>query len=388
MLNSLARVGRLSSCQITCGSQRLPWLLRGFAVQPAFLAALTTFREIKGHARVPLGFVVPSEHPWPVGTHGVRLGSHVNRARQRAKKGMLPPSDKAVLDSRGFCWDVSQWQWERILNALEVFRSVHGHLLVPRSFVVPSMPPWPRDAWDMKLGHRVNSIRSGGHHVGRHPARHAQLDALGFIWRDRDRRWHEVYVALAAYKEAHGHLRVPRAFIVPAYIPWPAEAWGMALGKRVSYIRARAAYVKGNPTRRKQLDELGFCWDEFERRWEVLLSALVVYKELHGDLLVPKAFVVPSEAPWPIDAWGAKLGDSVHNIRLKGDYIRHDPKRRQELDAKGFVWRVNLPMTPPVAIPSRLRDLDSVDMDPHADTDWWWRKGDDAGGEWDKGLTH
>ena len=31
----------------------------------------------------------------------------------------------------------------------------------------------------------------------------------------------------------------------------------MALGKRVSYIRARAAYIKGNPARRKQLDALG-----------------------------------------------------------------------------------------------------------------------------------
>jgi hypothetical protein len=33
-----------------------------------------------------------------------------------------------------------------------------------------------------------------------------------------------------------------------------------------------------------------------------------VYKEVHDDLQVPKAFVVPTEAPWPEEAWGMKLG--------------------------------------------------------------------------------
>jgi hypothetical protein len=63
--------------------------------------------------------------------------------------------------------------------------------------------------------------------------------------------------------------------------------------------------VKDHPERRAELDALGFVWDEFERRWEEVRAALLAYQELHGDLEVPKAFVVPSEAPWPEEAWDA-----------------------------------------------------------------------------------
>ena len=69
-----------------------------------------------------------------------------------------------------------------------------------------------------------------------------------------------------------------------------------------------------------------------------------MYKELHGDLEVPKAFVVPSEAPWPAEAWGLKLGERVLNIRRQGDYVwrgsygETHPERRSQLDAMGFCW--------------------------------------------------
>ena len=83
---------------------------------------------------------------------------------------------------------------------------------------------------------------------------------------------------------------------------------------------------------------MGFVWDELERRWELTRDALAVYKELHGNLEVPQAFVVPSEAPWPAEAWGLKLGSRVLNIRHSEQYIKDEPERRAELDAMGFRW--------------------------------------------------
>ena len=96
--------------------------------------------------------------------------------------------------------------------------------------------------------------------------------------------------------------------------------------------------MKHHPERRAELDALGFVWDEFERRWEEVRAALLVYQEVHGDLEVPYAFVVPSEAPWPQEAWGIKLGDRVNNIRSREDYVKDHPVRRAELDALGFRW--------------------------------------------------
>ena len=120
--------------------------------------------------------------------------------------------------------------------------------------------------------------------------------------------------------------------------PWPEEAWGLKLGSRVLNVRSYDTFVKDHPERRAELDAMGFVWDEFERRWELVRDALGVYKELHGDLEVPYRIVVPSAAPWPAEAWGLKLGSRVNNIRSSEAFIKEHPERRAELDAMGFVW--------------------------------------------------
>ena len=49
-------------------------------------------------------------------------------------------------------------------------------------------------------------------------------------------------------------------------------------------------------------------------------------------------FVVPSEAPWPEEAWGMKLGYRVNNIRGSGHHVKDHPERHAELNALGFRW--------------------------------------------------
>ena len=112
----------------------------------------------------------------------------------------------------------------------------------------------------------------------------------------------------------------------------------LLLGSRVDTIRNHEIYVKHHPERRAELDALGFVWDDLERRWEEVYAALLAYQEVHGNLEVTRAFVVPSEAPWPEEAWGMKFGYRVNNIRSSGDYVKHHPERRAELDALGFRW--------------------------------------------------
>ena len=117
----------------------------------------------------------------------------------------------------------------------------------------------------MKLGSRVATIRHQEHHVKDHPERRAELDALGFVWDDLERRWEEVRAALRVYQEAHGDLEVPQVFVVPSQAPWPEEAWGMQLGWRVNNIRSQEHHVKDHPERRAELDALGFRWSALAR---------------------------------------------------------------------------------------------------------------------------
>ena len=262
----------------------------------------------------------------------------MSKLRTKKKNGALPHADIAQLDALRFVWSMPEWRWQCVLQSLVAYKKLHGDLQVPKAFVVPSEAPWPKDAWGVKLGHRVHNIRSRGDFVKDEPERRAELDALGFVWDDLERRWEEMRDALAVYKELHGDLQVTRAFVVPAEAPWPKEAWGMKLGKRVNGIRAKEHYVKDEPERRAELDALGFVWDDLERRWEETRDTLAVYKEVHGDLQVTRAFVVPSEAPWPKEAWGMKLGSRVNDIRAQEHYVKDEPERRAELDAMGFRW--------------------------------------------------
>jgi hypothetical protein len=78
---------------------------------------------------------------------------------------------------------------------------------------------------------------------------------------------------------------------------------------------------------------------ENDRRWEnEVVPALLMYKDVYGDLEVPQPFEVPPSEPWPEHLWGMKLGTMVNSIRSAESYVRNDPERRRWLDSKGFEW--------------------------------------------------
>jgi hypothetical protein len=157
-----------------------------------------------------------------------------------------------------------------------------------------------------------------------------------------DNRWEfSVVPALAAYRDAHGDLNVPHAFVVPSEEPWPEESWGLRLGLVTDGIRSRGTYTRTHPERLQQLEDMGFVFDVPERRWEETKSTLKLYHEKHGDMDVPRSFVVPREDSWPVELWEKRLGETVDNIRSKNRYDARDiPERKQWLEEHGFRWKL------------------------------------------------
>ena len=100
-----------------------------------------------------------------------------------------------------------------------------------------------------------------------------------------------------------------------------------------------------------------------QRQWEQVRTALRAYEELHGDLQVPLAFVVPPEAPWPEEAWGMELGSRVNDIRSGAHSVLCHPQRLADLEALGFVWE-----HPPLPAAIALPDWRLAAATPHADT--------------------
>jgi hypothetical protein len=209
--------------------------------------------------------------------------------------------------------------------------------------------------WGLKLGQRVAAIRSTGKYVDDNDERRKNLDDMGFLWRLRapspdknmDVSFDQVYDALVTYREEvqpEGTLIVPSNFIVPNYDPWPEATRGMPLGKKIPTVRSKA-YLKANPEATTKLNEIGFEFDgkiaANDARFNNVYSALVRYKELNADLLVPQPFIVPEGTDeWSEEFWGLRLGARVNAIRSQGTFVKTNPERREQLDILGFEWEL------------------------------------------------
>jgi hypothetical protein len=226
-----------------------------------------------------LKFIVPIDDKWPVECHGMELGADAARYRAKRKQGKLSAADEFALSGFGFVFDYNDWRWElKVQSALVTYNKVHGDLNIPRKFTIPSIAPWAEETWGMKLGNTVRDIRHDGAYLSDDKLERKEwLDEMGFVWDDLERRWEVARTALTVYKEVHGDLLVPVAFVVPSSGPWAEETWGMKLGKAVSMIRSQGRYLSDDkPERKEWLDKMGFVWDDLERRWEVARTALTV----------------------------------------------------------------------------------------------------------------
>ncbi len=149
--------------------------------------------------------------------------------------------------------------------------------------------------------------------------------------------------ALNVYHSQHSHLIMPRKYVVQTSDCYPKEWHGVDLAGTVYDMKWWLRHVKQRPDRVAELNELGFVWERLQPEWNLILEALITYRTLNDDLLVPSKFVVPfGDSEWSRSTWGISLGKVVYRIRSRGDFLRgnNSPKRRRQLEALGFVWDV------------------------------------------------
>jgi hypothetical protein len=131
-------------------------------------------------------------------------------------------------------------------------------------------------------------------------------------------KWEAMYRALAAYQQEHGHCRIPSKEH-PHLSSWMNR---QRMAKREGKLRK---------DRLRRLNTLGFVWSGRAERWEMMLTALMEYKEAYGDCNVPR--------DWPenpqLSHWVATQRGYERNGRLPSD-------RKKRLMAIGFRW---LPMS-------------------------------------------
>ena len=224
--------------------------------------------------------------------------------------------------------------WPLVKEALLSYHRIYGHYNIPCQFVIPSMSlDWPESVWDLKLGTIVRDMRSKDSYRDQR----GELEDMGFDFQTtRDRQYEVTKIALNTYMHLMGDMDVPVLFRVPENdLSWPEITWGLKLGNIAAHIRSLERFKK----HRDELMKMGFPFHSKSKKvgWHKLCIALLRYKEIHGNLLVPFTYVIPSKSTdWPKNTWGMKLGFQVGGIRCQNYYKEH----HAELAAMGFVFQV------------------------------------------------
>jgi hypothetical protein len=209
------------------------------------------------------------------------------------------------------------------------YKDLKGDMLVPQTFVVPINDiTWPKETWGMKLGSVVSTIRAGKSHGDKRE----DLESIGFDFNLQRRScgYEANRAALLKYKELEGNMMVPTKFVVPNNnITWPEETWGTELGRVVMRIRAGKSWKD----KREDLESIGFVFSSQQFGYEAIRAALLKYKDLKGNMLVPAKFVVPvNDTTWPEEIRGKNLGNIVISIRAAASHVA----KREDLESIGF----------------------------------------------------
>lgn len=232
-----------------------------------------------------LGFIWdPREHHWAemfdrLKTHKARhghcdpqddaeLARWVSGQRQYARKGLLSPGNRELLEEIGFTWESQTMDrnWEEMYRQLVMFRATRGHCKVTR-----------KD--DAKLAiwvlHQRGKLRNGT----LPDWQKAKLDEIGFIWKTHDKTpWHKHLEALRAFKETHGHINL-------VYKRDSKDT--LALFVRQCRVNRRKGKLAAELE--AGLEELGLEWEPKKRIAEDHIGDLADFKRAHGHLHVPSS---------------------------------------------------------------------------------------------------
>lgn len=129
------------------------------ARQELFVFALECHQRIIGHMRVARKFIVPVDSTiWPCELAGYKLGDKVANTRFK----MATHSEEFIkrLNDLGFVWHDSDFSMHALVHALTAFKTIHGHTIVPKHFIVPyDDPRYPEEIRGMRLGPRLNNFK-------------------------------------------------------------------------------------------------------------------------------------------------------------------------------------------------------------------------------------
>lgn len=101
-------------------------------------------------------------------------------------------------------------------------------------------------------------------------------------------------------------------------------------------VRYMAAHESCEPT--NKYGKMSTKHDKVLPGYNDTIIALIAYRSIHGDLVLPRRFIIPQEAPYPLIWQGMDLSSAVYSMKWWKNNVQHRPERVSELSELGFVW--------------------------------------------------
>jgi len=271
--------------------QRLPWEER--------FTALEEYKQTYGNCLVPYPYM-----------ENKQLGSWVQGQRKNYKDGRLSEEQINRLENIGFVWDIYDFAWQEMFEALKEYREEHGDCNVPLD--------WSENN---QLADWVNAQCARYKSRNLSKERIERLEDIGFEWTEtsgkHQKKWETMFEALIKFKEEHGDCNVPHDWTgAKQLLTW------------VNTQRTRYKRKILNKERIKRLEDIGFEWTvtfgRAYKNWESMFETLKKYKEEHGDCNVPTDWENPKLVTWI----------STQRKRFKNKLITKDQIKR--LEEMGF----------------------------------------------------
>ncbi|MDC0613604.1 Helicase associated domain protein [Akkermansiaceae bacterium] len=244
----------------------------------------------------------------PIRGEDKKLGSWVNKQRNKKKLGKLNSDKTKRLNEIGFIWNARSKKldrWEEQFKKLLAYKEEHGDCLVTIGWKDKQLSGWIKVQRQTKQSGKLSADRI------------KRLDELDFVWDPLQESWDAQFKSLVAYKQEHGDCLVKRG--------WKDNK----LARWVLKQRQRKRNGKLGADTIRRLDSLGFSWDPDEDAWEFQFQKLLAYKQKNGNCLVPAKYNVDKV----LGAWVGTQRDA----QKKGNL---DPEKTSRLNDLGFVWDV------------------------------------------------
>lgn len=224
------------------------------------------------------------------------LGKWVSVQRKQYSLGKMPQNRIDLLNELQFSWDLnslgalSDSRWNKRYKQLQEYKAKYGHVNVPLNYEEnPKLGIW---VCNQRLFYQYKEKDTElGSRRGRYlkDERMKKLNEIGFVWDRNNRVWNDKYNMLKEYKKKYGDCLVPQDYEEnPKLGRW-------VVNQRVQYKRVVEKDKNTNEkpktflseTKIQLLDNIEFCWNVEELKFNQMLKAVKDYYDEHGDFDIP-----------------------------------------------------------------------------------------------------